>query len=107
LRGRCAHAGLRLDSPCTGLAAYSANLLLHPGRGRRARARDWYQRIIGFTAAAGALSTGGHIGAYSVADWRNPSRRDELWHALRTALDVLAADASAAGPGLLMGRKLA
>src|SRR5262249_41155788 len=82
LRDSCADAGLTLHSTFTGLAAYSANLLLHPDRARRVRARDWYQRIIGFTAAAGALSTGGHIGAYSVADWRNPSRRDELWHDL-------------------------
>jgi sugar phosphate isomerase/epimerase len=107
LRDSCADAGLTLHSTFTGLAAYSANLLLHPDRARRVRARDWYQQIIDFTAAAGALSTGGHIGAYSVADWRNPSRRDELWHDLRAALDVLAADARAAGLSYLMVENLA
>ena len=107
LRDSCADAGLTLHSTFTGLAAYSANLLLHPDRARRVRARDWYLRIIGFTAAAGALSTGGHIGAYSVADWRDPSRRDELWHDLRASLDVLAANARAAGLSYLMVENLA
>jgi D-erythrulose 1-phosphate 3-epimerase len=59
LRDGCADAGLTLHSTFTGLAAYSSNLLLHPDRARRVRAWDWYQRIIAFTAAAGALSTGG------------------------------------------------
>jgi D-erythrulose 1-phosphate 3-epimerase len=107
LRDSCAAAGLTLHSTFTGLAAYSANLLLHPDRVRRVRARDWYQRIIDFTAAAGAQSTGGHIGAYSVADWRDPGRRDELWRELRAALDLLASDARAAGLTSLMVENLA
>jgi D-erythrulose 1-phosphate 3-epimerase len=107
LRDGCANAGLSLHSTFTGLAAYSSNLLLHPDRERRVRARDWYKRVIDFTAAAGALSTGGHVGAYSVADWRNPGRRDQLWRELRAALDVLAADARAAGLTSLMVENLA
>jgi sugar phosphate isomerase/epimerase len=107
LRDSCAAAGLTLHSTFTGLAAYSANLLLHPDRARRVRARDWYQRIIDFTAAAGAQSTGGHIGAYSVADWRDPRRRDELWRELRADLDLLASDARAAGLTSLMVENLA
>jgi D-erythrulose 1-phosphate 3-epimerase len=107
LRDSCSDAGLTLHSTFTGLAAYSANLLLHPDRARRVRAWDWYQRIIDFTAAAGALSTGGHIGAYSVADWRSPGRRDELWRELQAALDVLAGDARAAGLTSFMIENLA
>ena len=107
LQESCANAGLSLHSTFTGLAAYSANLLLHPDQARRVRARDWYQRIIDFTAAAGAQSTGGHIGAYSVADWRSPGRRDELWRELQAALDVLAADARAAGLTSFMVENLA
>src|SRR5260221_10848550 len=94
----CAAAGLTLHSTFTGLAAYSANLLLHPDRARRVRARDWYQRMIDFTAAAGAQSTGGHVGAFSVADWRDPGRRDQLWRQLQAAPDLLPARAPAPRP---------
>jgi len=107
LRDSCVNAGLSLHSTFTGLGAYSANLLLHPDRERRVRARDWYRRVIDFTAAAGAPSTGGHIGAYSVADWRNPARRGELWRELRTGLELLAADARAADLTSLMVENLA
>ena len=41
LRAACASMGLTLHSTFTGLAAYSANLLLHPDRSARAQARDW------------------------------------------------------------------
>src|SRR5258708_35916756 len=94
-------------SRLSAFTAYSANLLLQPERERRVRARDWYQRMIDFTAAAGAESTGGHIGAYSVADWRSPRRRDELWQELRAALDLLATDARAADLTCLMVENLA
>src|SRR5260221_70267 len=59
LRDGCAAAGLTLHSTFTGLAAYSANLLLHPDRTRRVRARDWDQRMIDFTAAAGGQANPG------------------------------------------------
>jgi sugar phosphate isomerase/epimerase len=107
LRQACAEHGLRLHSTFTGLAAYSANLLLHPDRGRRVSALGLFRQIIQFTAAAGAQSTGGHVGAYSVADWREPERRQQLWDELRAALDVLAADARAAGLSYLMVENLA
>src|SRR5258706_13188979 len=67
LRDSCAAAGLTLHSTFTGLAAYSANLLLHPDRARRVRARDWYQRMIDFTAAARGQSTRGHLRAFTLA----------------------------------------
>src|SRR5258708_34305564 len=82
LRDGCAAAGLTLHSTFT---AYSANLLLHPDRERRVRARNWYQRMIDFTAAAGAQSTGGHVGAFSAADWRGPPPPAGAWGGLRGA----------------------
>ena len=72
VRAACAAAGLTLHSTFTGLAAYSSNLLLHPDPAARERARAWYRRVIDFTAAAGAGSTGGHIGAYSVRRLARP-----------------------------------
>src|SRR5260221_5337805 len=101
----CAAAGLTLHSTFTGLAAYSANLLLHPDRARRVRARDWYERMIDFTAAAGAQSTGGHVGAFSVADWRGPGRRDQPWRELPAAPRPLAAHAPAARPTHPVGQE--
>ena len=107
LRDSCAATGLALHSTFTGLAAYSANLLLHPDPGRRVRARELLELMIDFTAAAGAQSFGGHVGAYSVADWRDPGRRDELWRGLRADLRQLAAHARAAGLTSLMVENLA
>jgi len=107
LRDCSAAVGLALHSTFTGLAAYSANLLLHPDPVRRARAMELLKLMIDFTAAAGAQSFGGHVGAYSVADWRDPGRRDELWRGLRAGLDQLAAHARAAGLSSLMVENLA
>ena len=107
LRDSCAAAGLALHSTFTGLAAYSANLLLHPDPGRRVRARELLKLMIDFTAAAGAQSFGGHVGAYSVADWRDPGRRDERWRGLRADLSKLAAHARGAGLTSLMVENLA
>jgi sugar phosphate isomerase/epimerase len=103
----CAAAGLNLHSTFTGLAAYSSNLLLHPDPAARQRARAWYGRAIGFTAAAGAGSTGGHVGAYSVDDWRDPARRRELWDELGDSLAGLAAAARDQGLSGLMVENLA
>lgn len=107
LQHACDQSGLDLHSTFTGLAAYSANLLLHPHPLRRDRALSWFRRVIDFTAAAGAQSTGGHVGAYSVADWRDQGRRDELWRGLLASLGALAAHAHAEGLSSLMVENLA
>jgi D-erythrulose 1-phosphate 3-epimerase len=103
----CAGQGLALHSTFTGLAAYSSNLLLHPDAAFRARARDWYRRVIGFTADAGAGSTGGHIGAFSVEDWRDRARRARLWGELQESLAGLAAHAHDRGLSSLLAENLA
>jgi D-erythrulose 1-phosphate 3-epimerase len=107
LRAACASAGLALHSTFTGLAAYSANLLLHPDGSARARARDWYQRVIAFTADAGAQSTGGHVGAFSAGDYRDPSRRTQLWDELRESLALLSGYAHDRGLSSLLAENLA
>jgi sugar phosphate isomerase/epimerase len=107
LRDACDSAGLALHSTFTGLAAYSSNLLMHPDPAWRNRALEWYRRVIDFTASAGAVSTGGHVGAYSVAEWRDPGRRAERWHELQASLRLLAADARRAGLDSLMIENLA
>lgn len=98
---------LTLDSTFTGLAAYSANLLLHPNPAAREAARAWYRHAIAFTAIAGGTSTGGHVGAFAVADWRDPARRRERWEDLRTSLTELAADAATARLRYLVVENLA
>lgn len=90
LRTVCGTTGLHLHSTFTGLAAYSSNLLLHPDEARRARAEDWYERVIRFSSAAGAAATGGHVAAYSVDDWRDAGRREELSVELEARLERLA-----------------
>jgi sugar phosphate isomerase/epimerase len=89
VREACERNELRLHSTFTGLAAYSFNLLLHPDERARERAEDWYRCAIEFTARAGADWTGGHIGAFSVADWHDESRRTSLSQELTARLDRL------------------
>jgi D-erythrulose 1-phosphate 3-epimerase len=93
----CAARGIEVGSTFTGLGAYGRNLLLDPDPGARARAAAWFRRAIDFTAAAGGRAAGGHVGAYSVADWRDENRRGALWDGLRSDLGELAAYAARHG----------
>jgi sugar phosphate isomerase/epimerase len=95
-----------LGDACAACPVYTG-LLLHPDPAARERARAWYRRAIDFTAAAGAGSTGGHIGAYSVDDWRDPATRRELWAELTESLAGLAAYARDQGLTGLMAENLA
>lgn len=107
VRGATSALGIAVGSTFTGLAAYSRNSLLHPDPAARAAARDWFRRAIGFSAAIGASATGGHVGAFSVADWRDPARRAERWAGLRTDLATLAEAAAAAGLDAFLVENLA
>jgi len=95
-------AGLRVHSTHTGSAVSSSNLLLHPEAWERHHARLWYERAITFTAAIEAAGTGGHVGAFSVPDWRDPHRRGMLWAELRSDLEELAAHAHRAGESFFL-----
>src|SRR5487761_1936919 len=107
VRGACGARGIQIDSTFTGLAAYSSNLLLSPSERGRAQAMAWYQRAISFTAQLGVKRTGGHIGAYSVRDWNDETRRAALHSRLLGDLDELLASASAAGLDQLLVENLA
>jgi sugar phosphate isomerase/epimerase len=107
LRSAAAAHGLELHSTFTGLAAYSANLLLAPDASDREAALEWYRSAIRFTAQVGARATGGHVGCFSVADWRNAARRAELWSRLRESLARLASEAGAAGLEYVLVENLA
>jgi D-erythrulose 1-phosphate 3-epimerase len=93
----CRDSGLTLHSTFTGLAAYSSNLLLDPEPAVRQQAEQWYRTAIAFTAAVGGRATGGHVGAFSVSDWRDEKRRRVLEQVLRNSLQRLAGEARAAG----------
>ena len=99
--------GLEVHSTFTGLAAYSSNLLLHPVSEARASAEAWYRGAIAWTADAGGVATGGHVGAFSVPDWADPQTRQARWADLRAALDRLARDARTAGLDHLLVENLA
>ena len=107
VRDAIAEHGLDLHSTFTGLVAYSANLLLAPEAVDREAAVAWYRRIIGLTAEAGGRATGGHVGCFSVPDWRDPGRRSELWEGLQRSLAELATDARSAGLEYLVVENLA
>jgi D-erythrulose 1-phosphate 3-epimerase len=103
VRGACAAAGLEVTSTFTGLIAYSTSLLLHPDAAARRHARDWYERVIEFSALAGARRAGGHVGSLSAADHEDPARRAALEAELAGTLRGLASTARAAGlDGLLV-----
>jgi hypothetical protein len=107
LRAAVAAAGLELHSTFTGLAAYSSNLLLAPERASRLAALSWFSGAIAFTSRAGAVATGGHVGAFSVRDWLDPHARRTRWHDLQESLHALAGEARSAGLGYLMIENLA
>lgn len=107
LRADLAGFGLELHSTFTGLAAYSSNLLLHPMAEARRAAEAWYEQAIGWTAAAGGRATGGHVGAFSIADFADPAARSVRWNELRASLDRLAGVARTAGLDHLLVENLA
>ncbi len=107
IRDAVAEHGLELHSTFTGLAAYSANLLLAPDAADREGALAWFRRVIGFTAEIGGRATGGHIGCFSVPDWRDQGRRSQLWAGLQRSLAELATDARSAGLEYLVVENLA
>lgn len=107
LRRQLADLGLELHSVFTGLAAYSSNLLLHPAADERAAAEAWYRSAISWTARAGGRSVGGHVGAFSVGEWTEPTARGERWDGLRGSLERLAKAARTAGLDHLLVENLA
>ena len=106
-RQRAADAGLRIHSSFTGLAAYSWSHLLHPNAALREAAMRWYERAISFTAQLGASGTGGHLGAYSVADVSNPQHSQRLLAELRERLQTLARAAADQGLEFLLFENMA
>lgn len=80
---------LHLISVFTGLASYSFNLLLHPDLGMRMDALNWYEQAIKTAAKMGADGTGGHVGALSMQDFKDGSRKKYLMEFLIEALQYL------------------
>jgi sugar phosphate isomerase/epimerase len=107
VREACARAGLTLGSTFTGLAAYSWSLLLDPDEAARRRAREWYSRVIAFSAQAGASSAGGHVGSLSTRDFADPGRRGALLGELRATVAELGAEARAAGLDAILFENMA
>jgi hypothetical protein len=104
--GACSRHGLRIQSTLTGGAASSANLLLHPDADARISARRWFHRAIAYTARVGGEATGGHLGAFSAADWSDARLRAARLADLRAALASLAMDARRAGLAYLVFENL-
>lgn len=99
--------GLVVHSTFTGLAAYSRNLLLDPDPVARERARIYLGAAVDLTADLGGVATGGHVGAFGVADWTDPARRAIRWADLQGSLADLAGQARRAGLEYLMVENLA
>lgn len=80
---------IHLTSAFTGLASYSFSLLLHPDLGMRMDALNWYEQAIKTAAKMGADGTGGHVGALSMQDFKDESRKKYLMEFLIEALQYL------------------
>ena len=85
----CEDYGIKIHSCFTGLAAYSYNLLLHPDPAMRRGAVDWYEKALVLAAKLKAEAVGGHIGAFSVRDFRNERKRRLLTSNLIETLNYL------------------
>ena len=106
-RQRAANAGLHIHSSFTGLAAYSWSHLLHPDAALRQAAMRWYERAITFTAQLGARGTGGHLGAFSVANAADAHVRQRLLAELRERLQALTRTAADQGLDFLLFENMA
>jgi sugar phosphate isomerase/epimerase len=96
-RAALAGAGLTAQGTFTGLVGYSRNLLLHPDPAGRQAALSWYETVIDISAELGVAGTGGHVGAYSARDWRDPDARARRWAGLKADLAALSGYARRAG----------
>ena len=105
-RAAMAAAGLKANGTFTGLVAYSRNLLLHPDPDARHQALRWYESVVDLTAELGLAGTGGHVGAASAPDWRNPAARADRWQGLKDDLATLSARARQAGLRYLLVENL-
>ena len=97
MRTACRENGITLASTFTGLAAYSSNMLLDPRPEVRQHWEAWFGKAIAFTAAADAPIIGGHVGAFTVSEWRNEHQRLARWSELKQTLQRLSAQAKAEG----------
>lgn len=89
--------GLSLHTTFTGLIAYAQNHLAHPDPMMRERARDWYIQALEVSRSLGAEACGGHVGAMSVHDYADPSRRALVRTHLVDAVQKLTHAAGAMG----------
>ena len=80
---------LNIHSAFTGLAAYSYNLLLHPDFGMRMNFLYWYQQAIEIASSLGCRGVGGHIGAFTMKDYRDKKRKEYLLNSLKDSLGFL------------------
>jgi D-erythrulose 1-phosphate 3-epimerase len=99
--------GLTVRSTFTGLAAYSSNMLLGPDRTGRAHAEAWFRHAIDFSESLGAIATGGHVGAFSVAEWTDPALRASRWNGFQASVRELAGYAGEHGLQALLVENLA
>ena len=75
----CKQYGIKLQSCFTGGIGYNSNLLLHPSSKMRKYAFDWYSRAINISKRLRVETVGGHMGAFTVKDFRNAQRRESLF----------------------------
>lgn len=107
VRSVAADFGLEVRSVFTGLAAYSSNLLLAPDAPARESARAFFEKAGTFAGQVGAVAVGGHVGAFSVADWSNSNARAERWRGLQFELRDLASVVHARGLSSILVENLA
>jgi len=74
----CNKYGLRLQSCFTGGIIYNSNLLLHPSPKMREYAFNWYAKAINISKELHVETVGGHMGALTVKDFKDPFRRNLL-----------------------------
>ena len=90
VREASAKYGFEIQSAFIGVGAYAYNLLLHPFPELRKDALEWC-RLAAITAAElGAQGVGGPIGAASMRDYRDPSKRVFLQDMLVEGMQSLA-----------------
>jgi D-erythrulose 1-phosphate 3-epimerase len=97
IRDACKKADIQLHSVFTGLCAYQSNLLLAPDPAERKHWLEWYRKAVMFTAELGCVQVGGHVGALSLADYEDASRREMILQSYADSIHTLSDYAKQAG----------
>ncbi len=97
IRRSCSEAGISIHSVFTGLSAYQSNLMMSHEESDREYWKQWYEKAAWFTGELECSILGGHVGALSIADFANDTKKDEIIQSFLQKMQTITEFAKAVG----------